>query len=334
MLDARARARFASNRSAVLGAALVGALVAFSLFGPLVARHDPFESDFARGVSADGMPVGPGRLFPLGADRLFRDVFARLACAGRLSLVISVCATALASCLGAAVGLTAGWFERRPVRAPWPVLAGVGAGLAALASGRPGLAAVAAGAGVLALAARRRFAGPRLDLDGALMRLVDALLAFPFLLLVMSVGAALERTSAVTILLTLGATGWLGTARVLRAKTLQVRSLDYVLASRALGHSAVNVVLRHVLPNVVGPLVVTSTMQVAQMIVAESALAYLGVGVALPTPTWGRMLFEGQEAGLAAPWLIAAPAAAISLSVWGFNLLGEGLRDALDPNDA
>ena len=165
------------------------------------------------------------------------------------------------------------------------------------------------------------------------MRLVDVMLAFPFLLLVMAIGAALDHTSAVTILVVLGATGWLGIARVLRAKTMQVRSLDYVVASRALGQPAPLVMLKHVLPNVTGPLMVSATVLVAQMIVADSVLAYLGVGVAPPTPTWGRMLFEGQDYYVVSPWLVAAPATAILLAVWGFNMLGEGLRDALDPHD-
>jgi peptide/nickel transport system permease protein len=92
--------------------------------------------------------------------------------------------------------------------------------------------------------------------------------------------------------------------------------------------------LKHVLPSVTGPLVVSATVQVAQMIVADSILSYLGMGIAPPTPTWGRMLFEGQDYYLVAPWIVAAPAAVIVLAVWGFNMLGEGLRDALDPHDA
>jgi ABC-type dipeptide/oligopeptide/nickel transport system permease subunit len=172
------------------------------------------------------------------------------------------------------------------------------------------------------------------DIDGWLMRLVDVLLAFPFLLLLMAIGAALERTSATTLLLTLGATGWLGIARVLRAKTLQVRGLEYVAASRALGQSTFRILVKHVLPNVAGPLLVASTVLVAQMIVADSILSYLGVGLSPPAPTWGRMLLEGQDEYLTAPWLLVAPGGAILLSVCGFNMLGEGLRDALDPRDA
>jgi ABC-type dipeptide/oligopeptide/nickel transport system permease subunit len=168
-------------------------------------------------------------------------------------------------------------------------------------------------------------------LDTVLMRLVDALLAFPFLLLVMAIGAALDHTTAGTILLTLGLTGWLGIARLVRAKTMQIRRLEYIEAARALGQSTARILIGHVLPNVAGPIVVLATLSVAHMIVAESVLSYLGVGVAPPTATWGQMLFEGQDYYMAAPWLFASPALAILLSVFGFNLLGEGLRDALDP---
>ena len=330
MLGARTRARFLKNRSALVGAAIVTGLVAFAVIGPVLVGHDPLASDFARGVASDGMPVGPNAVFWLGTDRLFRDVLSRLAYAGRLSLLISLSATAIASGIGAVVGIVAGWHEGRRTAVPWPVVAALAAAGAAAALGHPRLGALAVVAGVAA-AATHSFAGPRMDIDGWLMRGVDVMLAFPFLLLVMAVGAAVERTSAITILTTLGATSWLGIARVLRVKTMQVRSLEYVVAARALGQSTPRILLLHVFPNVAGPLLVAATVLVGQMMIADSVLSYLGVGISPPTPTWGRMLFEGQDSYVGAPWLVAAPAAAILLSVWGFNMLGEGLRDALDP---
>jgi ABC-type dipeptide/oligopeptide/nickel transport system permease subunit len=172
--------------------------------------------------------------------------------------------------------------------------------------------------------------GPRVNVDAVLMRTVDIGLAFPFLLLVMAVGAAFDRTSGTTVVLVLGATGWLGTARVVRAKTMQVRSLEFVQAARALGCSTSRILVRHVLPNVSGVLGVVAILSVAQMILAESVLGYLGVGVAPPAPTLGRMLLEGQDYYLAGPWLVAAPGAALVLAVLGLHLLGEGLRDGLD----
>lgn len=290
MLDERAIRRFRANRGAAVGVALVLLLIVFALIGPLLSRHDPYLSDFSRGASVDGTPVGPSSEFWLGTDRLFRDQFSRLAYGARLSLVIAFAATAISTVIGAAAGITAGWYEgSRGIRG--------------------------------------------LNADVAIMRAVDVGLSFPFLLLVMAIGAALDRTTAFTILAVLGVTSWLGTARILRAKTMQVRSLEYVLAARALGQPTWRILARHVLPNVAGPLIVIATAQVAQMIVAESVLSYLGVGIAPPTATWGHMLYEGQDSYLAAPWMLAAPAVAILISVLGFNLLGEGLRDALDPKD-
>jgi ABC-type dipeptide/oligopeptide/nickel transport system permease subunit len=280
----RVRTRFVKSRAAMAGSAIVLLLVLFALIGPAFARHGPLESDFARGVSPNGMPVGPGMVFPLGADRLFRDVLARLAYGARISLVISSSATAMAMGIGGLVGIVAGWHE----------------------GGR---------------------------VDGLLMRFVDVMLAFPFLLLVMAVGAALEHTSAWTILVTLGATSWLGIARILRAKTIQVRSREYIVASRALGQSSTRIMAKHVLPNVSGPLLVSGTMLVAQLIMADSVLSYLGVGIPPPAPTWGRMLFDGQDDYATAPWIAVAPGLAILFAVWGFNMLGEGMRDALDPHE-
>ncbi|HVH47560.1 MAG TPA: ABC transporter permease [Labilithrix sp.] len=270
------------SATARAGLVLVGLLVAFALVGPLVAKHDAFTSDFVRGVTPEHLPVGPNAEFWLGSDRLFRDVFARLAVGARMSLVIGIGATAIATALGSAVGILAGYHEGR-----W--------------------------------------------IDTLLMRVVDVGLAFPFLLIVMALGAALDRTTASTIFLTLGLTGWIGVARIVRAKTLQLRDLDYIVAARALGQTTPRILVRHLLPNIAGPIVVVATILVAQMILAESVLSYLGAGIAPPTPTWGHMLFEGQDYLGAAPWITAAPAVAILLSVLGFNLLGEGLRDALDP---
>jgi ABC-type dipeptide/oligopeptide/nickel transport system permease subunit len=319
---------------------IVVALVLFAALGPLVAKHDPLASDFVRGVNPGGVPVGPSAEFPFGADRLFRDVFVRLASGARLSLLIAFVSTTIASALGALVGILAGFYEgTNGARVPWAVCAGAVAFVVEACVGHPWKGAAVLGvtillrviASVLRIEALK--AGPRVDVDAALMRLVDVGLSFPFLLLVMAIGAALDRTSATTIFVTLGLTGWLGTARVLRAKTLQVKSLEYVVASRALGQSTAGVIARHVLPNVAGPLIVIATVSVAQMIVAESVLSYLGVGIAPPTPTWGHMLFEGQDYYQAAPWMLVAPGGAILLAVFGFNLLGEGLRDALDPRE-
>jgi ABC-type dipeptide/oligopeptide/nickel transport system permease subunit len=173
----------------------------------------------------------------------------------------------------------------------------------------------------------------RIDLDDAAMRVVDVLLSFPFLLLLMALSAAVDRTTETTIFLVLGLTGWTGTARVIRGKTLQLRELEFVTASRALGQSTPRMVVRHILPNVIGVAIVLATNSVAGMIVAEAALSFLGLSVPAPAASWGRMLDEGRPYAQLAPWLLVGPAIAILLAVLGFNLLGDGLRDAFDPKD-
>ncbi len=170
-------------------------------------------------------------------------------------------------------------------------------------------------------------------IDNGLMRLVDIGLSLPYLVLVMAVGVAVEDVSLTTLLLVLGLTSWFGTARVIRSKVLQLRSLDFIEAARALGQSDLGIALKHLLPNVMGPLIVIATAHVAAMIIAESVLSYLQVGLPPPLATWGRMLQEGQTAISDRPLLVIAPGVMILLSVLGFNLLGEGLRDALDPNE-
>lgn len=283
-MDLALVARFRRNRGAVVGVVIVLALVVFAVVAPMMTHHDPLASDFDHAVSPSMGPLGPSvdRLF--GADRIYRDVFARVAYGARISLFIGCAATALATVIGATVGIVAGYFG-----------------------------------GVL---------------DAALMRLVDVGMAFPFLLLVMAIGASLDRTTATTIFVTLGLTGWLGTARIIRARTLQLKRLDFVVAARALGARWPSIMLRHLLPNVAGPLVVLASLSVAQMILAESVLGYLGAGIAPPTPTWGRMLYEAQGYIDIAPWMLVAPGAAIVLAAVGFNLVGEGVRDALDPKGA
>lgn len=175
-------------------------------------------------------------------------------------------------------------------------------------------------------------AGGRLGfVDALLMRLVDVLLALPFLLFVTAVGAFVGRADVGAVLLVLGLSSWAGTARLVRAKTLQVRELDFVTAARALGAGPLAIARRHLLPNVAGTLIVIASMSVANMILAEAVLGYLMVGIQPPRPTWGRMLHEAEHFLGTRLSLVAAPGFAILLAVLGWNRVGEGLRDALDP---
>jgi ABC-type dipeptide/oligopeptide/nickel transport system permease subunit len=168
-------------------------------------------------------------------------------------------------------------------------------------------------------------------IDGAAMRLVDVLLSLPFLLVAIAIHRALASTDLSTLYILLGCFSWPALARVTRAKVQQVKQLEYLTAVRALGARHPRILARHVLPNVIGPAIVLGTGMVADMIIVESAMSFLGLGVQPPQASWGSMLHESRELLAYAPHLLFAPAFLITATVFGFNLLGEGLRDALDP---
>ncbi|WP_396204071.1 ABC transporter permease [Gemmatimonas sp.] len=168
--------------------------------------------------------------------------------------------------------------------------------------------------------------------DDAVMRLADVTLAFPSLLLLIAMAAAFEPSLTV-VCVVIGVVGWAGMARLVRGQVLVVRELEYVQAMRALGARDVRILLRHVLPNVVAPVVIAATLGIAGAIMAEAALSFLGLGVQPPTPSWGAMIADGRDLSQLrnAPWTSLAPGLAIGGAVLGFNLLGDALRDALDP---
>jgi ABC-type dipeptide/oligopeptide/nickel transport system permease subunit len=168
--------------------------------------------------------------------------------------------------------------------------------------------------------------------DDLVMRLADVTLAFPTLLLLIAMVAALNPSLGV-VLLTIGIVGWAGMARLVRGQVLVVRQLEYVQAIRALGARDTRIIAQHVLPNVIAPVVIAATLGVAGAIMAEAALSFLGLGVQPPTPSWGGMIADGRDLNLLrnAPWTSVFPGLAIGAAVLGFNLLGDALRDALDP---
>jgi ABC-type dipeptide/oligopeptide/nickel transport system permease subunit len=172
------------------------------------------------------------------------------------------------------------------------------------------------------------------SIDAALMRLVDLVLAFPFLLLAILLAALFRESrlasSDAPVFVTLGVLGWTTTARVIRGKARVLARSDMITAARAIGASPVRIVARHVLPNLAGLVIVVTALAFAQNLLSESVLSYVGLGPSPPAPTWGRMLYEGRAYYRTAPHLVVVPGVAILLAVVGFNLLGEGLRDALD----
>lgn len=167
-------------------------------------------------------------------------------------------------------------------------------------------------------------------LDHVLMRLMDALMAFPAILLAIAVSAVLGA-SVTNVIIALSVATTPHTARIVRAAVLSVRHMDYVEAARALGAGELRLLLRHVLPNTLGPLIVRLTYVFATAILAEAALSFIGVGPPPPAPTFGNIIAQGRDFMADAPWITLFPGVAVILSVLGLNLLGDGLRDVLDP---
>jgi peptide/nickel transport system permease protein len=167
-------------------------------------------------------------------------------------------------------------------------------------------------------------------LDNIVMRFVDIWMAFPGLLLAIAFGAALGP-GLVNLILALSLTNWVVYCRVVRAEVLSIRERDYVMAARIVGASDLRIILRHVLPNILAPILVISTLRMGTVIISEASLNFLGIGVQSSMPTWGGMLSDGREFMRNAWWLATFPGIAISIVVLGVNLLGDGLRDALDP---
>ncbi len=169
--------------------------------------------------------------------------------------------------------------------------------------------------------------------DAVLMRVVDLFLSVPRLVLLIT-AVALLRPSIALIVIVLGLTGWMGVARLVRGQVLAVREREHVLAARALGYRPFRILFRHILPNVLTPVIVAATLGIGNAILAEAALSYLGLGVQPPDTSWGLIIFSGQDRMLDAWWITAFPGILIALTVMAFNLVGDGLRDALDPRHA
>lgn len=166
--------------------------------------------------------------------------------------------------------------------------------------------------------------------DSLMMRFVDIMLCFPAFFLILAVIAFLEP-SIWNIMIVIGITGWMGIARLVRAEFLSLREREFVLSARALGASDMRIIFRHILPNAMAPILVSATLGVAGAILTESALSFLGIGVQPPTPSWGNILTAGKDNIEIAWWLSLFPGLAILTTVLGYNLLGEGIRDSLDP---
>jgi ABC-type dipeptide/oligopeptide/nickel transport system permease subunit len=271
---ARVWRRFVRYRPGLVGLAVIGLLIIFAVFAPLIAPHSPETID----TSLRGAP--PSATYPLGNDDVGRDILSRIIYGSRIALIVGLGATAIAVSVGVTIGATAGYFGGR--------------------------------------------------VDFVLSRLVDTLMAFPLLALLLTLSAVFGP-SLRNVVIVIGLTVWASYARLVRAEVLSLREQDFVLAARALGAGDRRIIIRHIVPNALGPVIVIASLAIGGIIILESALSFLGLGVSRPTASWGTMLSDGREVLRHYPHIAIAPGIAITITVLSFNLVGDGLRDALDP---
>jgi peptide/nickel transport system permease protein len=168
-------------------------------------------------------------------------------------------------------------------------------------------------------------------LDGAMMRILDGFLAIPRVLLLIALATIWQPMPLRTVTFLIGATGWFGVSRLVRAETRTIRHATFVESARALGASTGRTLWRHILPNIAAPIIVFATLSVGSVILLESGLSFLGAGTAPPTASWGAIFFDGMDSSTRAWWVLLFPGLAILITVLAFNALGDALRDALDP---
>jgi peptide/nickel transport system permease protein len=277
--------RFTRHRLAMLGFAVLLALVAAVVVGPFIYRVPINEIDFKAKLK------GPSRAHPLGTDDLGQDLLARMLYGGRISLAVGVAAMLMSLTIGTSVGAASG-----------------------------------------------HFGGP---IDHTLMRLTDLFLSLPqlplLLLVIYLFRDALTKTLGpeagifVMIVVIIAGLRWMPVARLVRAQFLSLREKEFVEAARSLGAPALRQVVRHILPNALGPVIVAGSLDVAAAIIAESSLSFLGLGFPPDIPTWGRILFDAKDNLDFAPHWALFAGTAIFLTVLSINYIGDGLRDALDP---
>jgi peptide/nickel transport system permease protein len=270
--------RFAANKLAMVGLAIILALLFVAAFADVLAPHSATIGDL-RGSRL--MPASAEHW--LGTDDLGRDILSRLIYGSRLTLFVVVLVAIIAAPIGLIVGTAAGY------AGGWT--------------------------------------------DAILMRITDIFLAFPKLVLALAFVAALGP-GIENAVLAIAVTSWPPYARIARAETITVRNSDYIAAVRLMGASPLRIVLLHIMPLCISSLIVRVTLDMAGIILTAAGLGFLGLGAQPPLPEWGAMIASGRRFILDQWWVAAAPGAAILIVSLGFNLLGDGLRDALDPRDS
>ena len=288
--------RLLKNKMAVLGGIIVIVLLILAIFAPYIAPYH-----YTDGSLKDNF-AKPGTKYLLGADFMGRDLLSRIIYGVRISLSVGVVGAVTAFIIGVLYGVTSGYYGGK--------------------------------------------------IDNAMMRFVDIMYGFPTLLLIILLMVLFKSTFAVAtpgtfagylndvdrafgglffIFIGIGVTAWLGMARIARGMALSLREKEFVEAARATGNGNLQIILKHVLPNLLGPCIVTVTLAIPGYITFEAFLSFIGLGVNPPTPSWGMLISEGYQAMRSYPHLAIYPGLALAITMMAFNFLGDGLRDALDP---
>jgi ABC-type dipeptide/oligopeptide/nickel transport system permease subunit len=286
--------RLRSDKVALAALIFIILLVLVAVFAPLIIKlvgARPPNEQSSAYLDSFGTPTGPSSDNIFGVDTLGRDVFSRVLYGARVSLTVAVVATALGVTIGVIAGMTAGFF--------------------------------------------------RGSVDMLISRLIDVLLSFPILLLALGLASAcslgngcfggLVKPGLSVVVFTITFVSWTYIARIIRGQVLSIREKEFVEAARSLGASNRRIIFREILPNLVAPIIVYSTLIIPTNILFEASLSFLGVGIQPPTASWGAMLADATQIFDSAWWYMFFPGAALVLTVLAFNLLGDGLQDALSP---
>jgi peptide/nickel transport system permease protein len=292
--------RFRGDRVAMVSAGFIIFLILVAIFAPLITDLFGLAGPNVQNPStldAFGSPTGPSGAHPFGVDQLGRDVLSRVIYGSRISLEVGIIGTAAATAVGTVMGLIAGYYRG------WA--------------------------------------------DTIISRFVDIFLAFPVLVLGLGIGAACEvrgclkigghaliNPGVVTVIFIIAISSFTYIARIVRGQVLSLREKEFVEAARSLGASDARILFREILPNIMAPLIVYSSLLIPTNILFEAALSYLGVGIRPPTASWGQMISDAGNyilGGATAWWYMVFPGAALLLTVLAFNLVGDGLLDALNP---
>lgn len=266
--------RLKRNKLAMLGLAIVIALILIALFAPLIAPYDPIAR-----IKEDSS-LAPNRAHLFGTDLLGRDILSRVIFGSRISIEVGIIAVGISVMIGLFLGALSGYFGNIP--------------------------------------------------DTVIMRIADIFFAFPYILGAIAIMTVLGP-GVINIFIAIGILGWASFARIFRSSILTIKNKEYIEAARALGASNYRIITKHIFPNAFAPIIVYATMNVGTAIIVEAALSFLGLGVQPPTAAWGKMLAESLDYIDIAPWMMVFPGLAIVITVLGFVLLGDGLRDAFDP---